>query len=181
MVMMATKTVNLGKKLQLRAEAGREPGPAVLHLEGRIDEYCDLGPLLQSKALSHCVLDVSRLTFINSVGVRKWIELMAALAGCRARVTLRGCPPFLVHQMNSIAEVLGTADVESIFAPYECDFCGLEMNHLLDLRTHRDQLLAYTPPRLDCPDCGELMEFGAASDRYLFFLRDLGAPRSETV
>jgi hypothetical protein len=75
--------------------AQEEPGSpqqTVILLEGRIDEYCRL-EALPAHVEGDCILDLGGVQFINSVGLRKWIQMMRGFAGRVDRLRLRGMRP----------------------------------------------------------------------------------------
>ena len=68
---------------------------------------------------------------ISSDSVQRWIEFMRGLD--MVRRSLLECPISFIHQANLITNLLERQEVESFFAPYACDNCGLEEEKLIDV------------------------------------------------
>jgi hypothetical protein len=135
--------------------AQEEPGSpqqTVILLEGRIDEYCRL-EALPAHVEGDCILDLGGVQFINSVGLRKWIQMMRGFAGRVDRLRLRGCPEVLVRHLACVVDALGAAEVESFHAPYDCEECGHEATLLLQLAENAALLGQGDMPGADCPAC----------------------------
>jgi anti-anti-sigma regulatory factor len=147
-----------------------DAGPAglVVELAGDIDEHASLAGLARRLA-GPVVLDLAGVRRINSQGVRTWIDFLRAMPAGTPLV-FRRCSVPVITQINMIANFRGTADVQSFFAPYVCDACGAEQEHLVDVREQRARG-AVLPP-VACAACGGAMSFDDVADRYLSFLAD---------
>ena len=141
-----------------------------LALAGAIDEAAALSELLARARGGRVVLDLAGVTFINSLGVRDWIRLMAAAQQAGLDVELRRVSEPLVHQLNMIIATRGAARVTSFHAPYACDACGREESLLIDAVAHRERLLRLEPPPMACPECAAPMAFNDFPERYFSFL-----------
>jgi anti-anti-sigma regulatory factor len=144
-------------------------GEIHLVLEGQMDDQSDLAALLDTLR-KPVVIDLKGVSFINSVGVREWIRFLHGLTELQLRVRLRQCSEAMILQMNMIMEARGSAEVESFYAPYTCEGCGLEASMCLDARQHAEALNKRQVPSLPCPDCGGTMQFDDFPKRYLLFL-----------
>ena len=145
-------------------------GPTVVQLVGEIDEHADLGAVADRLA-GKVVIDLGKIRRINSVGVRAWIDFVRALEDRRVRdLAFRCCSPAVITQVNMIANFRGPARIESFYAPYICDACGNELEHLIDVgeQIARDGEV----PDVACPSCGAPMSFDDLPERYLSFLTD---------
>lgn len=152
------------RRLQVRGSAGE------LALIGSIDESSDLLELLTRAKDKRLALDLGGVTFINSLGVRDWIRMMAAATDQGIEVDLRRVAEVLMHQLNMIVATRGTARVTSFFAPYACDACGREDSLLIDVAATCAQLRTLQAPQLPCPECGAVMGFNDFPERYFSFL-----------
>jgi predicted RNA-binding Zn-ribbon protein involved in translation (DUF1610 family) len=138
-------------------------------LEGQIDERSSLVEIA-GRLADPAVINLRRVSFINSVGVREWILLLKTLGARKVAVQLEACSEAMVHQMNMIAEARGDAEVLSFHAPYECDRCGYQGSMCIGVAEHRDGLARSQPPALPCPECGTPMSFCENARTYLLFL-----------
>jgi anti-anti-sigma regulatory factor len=147
-----------------------QPAQGQLLLSGSIDEHAGLNDLLAQAQNRYLALDLGGITFINSLGVRDWIRLMAAATQQGIQVELRRVAEVIVHQLNMIIATRGTARVTSFYAPYACDACGREESLLVDAVAFGAQLAQLQPPPMTCPECGAQMAFNDFPERYFSFL-----------
>jgi anti-anti-sigma regulatory factor len=141
-----------------------------LVLAGAIDETAHLSGFLARARGGRLALDLAGVTFINSLGVRDWIRLVAAAQAAGLAVELRRVSEPLIHQLNMIIAARGDAQVTSFYAPYACDSCGREESLLIDAVAHRERLLRLEPPPMACPECAAPMAFNDFPERYFSFL-----------
>jgi hypothetical protein len=137
----------------------REGSRLQLFLEGAIGESTPLFtlPLQDVKEL---VLDMTKVTYINSIGVKHWI--LWTLRIPKDCVVLMVNTPFVIASQASI--VLGFATpqmkIESIRMPYTCNNCGAEDLRLIT----RGREYEYASPgfmrRLDLPTEGSCLKCG---------------------
>ncbi len=158
---------DVGRNLSVATE--ERNGDLHLRLTGHIDESSELEQFAEGTRRS-CVFHLGNIKFINSVGVRRWLLMMRRFEEQDVSVRICECPLVIIHQMNSIDGFACGADVESFFAPYECDNCGFDGELLLRVQDHRDSLCRLEAPTLECPDCGSAVAMSAPEDRYLSFL-----------
>ena len=138
-----------------------------ISLEGRIDESSNLEELAHT-VNEPVMIDLAGVSFINSMGVRNWVKMMRALHERAVRVTLERCSEAIVFQLNMIVETRLGAQIDSVFAPYECDGCGHETYHLL----RASPSLRDDQPAKQCPECGESMVFADLAASYFLFLEE---------
>ena len=140
----------------------------VVELAGDIDEHAALAPLGE-RLSGPVVLDLAAVRRINSQGVRTWIDFLRALSEV-TRLVFRRCSVPVITQINMIANFRGTAEVVSFYAPYVCETCGAEAEHLIDVAEQRRRGLRM--PDVACAACGGAMTFDDVADRYLSFLAE---------
>lgn len=163
---MTTETLSTGRlDIQFTADGGTLD----VIMRGQIDEGTRLVGLAD-KVQDGITIDLEKVSFINSVGVREWIRLLRALRKRGAAIRMRRCSEAMIHQMNMIVEAKGNAEVESFFAPYVCDGCGYEGSMCLDVSPNATKLKELQAPTVDCPECNDKMEFNEIPERYLLFL-----------
>jgi eukaryotic-like serine/threonine-protein kinase len=144
------------------------PGTGELVLAGSIDESSELDKLLGRATGNVLVLDLAGVTFINSLGVRDWIRMLAAAAQRGITVELHRVSEPVIHQLNMI--VATRAHTHSFYGPYACDRCGREESMLIDVDVNEPTLAQLQPPPMTCPECGSAMAFNDFPERYFSFL-----------
>lgn len=150
----------------LSLSVDRKGGVDVLELQGDLDETTDFGRLLETLG-SAVRVDLSGVRRINSCGVREWINFVRALSSKRT-VSLAGCSPPVVEQLNMVFNFRGSASVESFYAPFVCTSCEAA------------SFLLLTPPEVaggavaerKCSSCGGRVVFDEMPERYLAFLQE---------
>lgn len=139
-------------------------------LIGEITEEADFSALTNLGS-PRLVVDLSRITRINSSGLREWIEFVRACNQAGATLTLENCAPLVVNQLNMIWRFAGEGgSVSSVFAPYYCKHCDLEHQVLIDLSRGPVDAPASSIP---CPKCGQTAEFDDIREVYLQFQTSL--------
>ena len=145
------------------------PEGDVLTIVGEIEDSTELASNADAVG-PNVIIDISGVTFINSVGVREWVTLLDRLAAKGSKVTLRNVSEPMVRQMTMVIEARGEAKVESFYAPYVCKACGEERGLLVDVKQHAAVLNKVIAPKLPCPACGGEAELDEFPNRYLSFL-----------
>ena len=147
----------------------RVQGTDPIRLVGVIDEDADLR--FFSRVTSSATISLAGVRRINSDGVRRWID---ALRGVRPDVRLRfiECPPQLVDQLNMLSGFLGAHDLESFYAPMECDSCGGAREELICVTDIRKNSCRLPVATRRCESCGGEMLLGRVEEQYLLFLRE---------
>lgn len=96
-------------------------------------------------------VDGGKMTYINSVGVKKWI-LWNSRIPATAAFRLRNLPLVMINQASTVQGFLPAhAVVESFFAPYMCPDCSKEETVLLKLGQDYDYGSAAAPKRITLP------------------------------
>lgn len=156
---------------RLEIELATSPDEHHLTLSGQVDEQTQLVDL--AGRLDHkVVLDLERVSFVNSVGIREWIRMLRVLDEHDLEVRMVRCSEAMIHQMNMIVEAKGRAGVDSFFAPYLCAECGYEGSMCLEVADHAETLARLEAPEVSCPECNGRMEFNEIPGRYLLFLEE---------
>ena len=146
----------------------RSPGRLVL--AGRIDERAHIADLSGTIDEQTLAIDLAGVTYINSLGVRDWVNFLRALAKRDVQLTLERCAEVMVLQMNMIVDARGTARVVSFHAPFACDACGWEGAKLVVTEEVQPAVSAGRSPETECPDCKQSARFADFVDRYFLFL-----------
>lgn len=136
-------------------------------LVGRLDDTVRLAEVAARLPFGDVVIETSGVSFVNSVGMREWVQLIRVLRA-RGQVTLEAVSDRLMVQMNLLAEFrAGAVQIASFHAGYLCPACGREATPLIDAIGHAAELRALQAPRLPCPECGAAMELADFPERYL--------------
>lgn len=140
-------------------------------LAGRIDDTVQLAEVAARLPAGEVAIDTAEVTFINSVGMREWAQLIRTLRA-RGAVTLEAVSDRLMVQMGILAEFrVGVPGdprpvrIASFHAVYLCPACGHEATPRIDAIAHAAELRALRAPRQDCPECGAEMELADFPER----------------
>jgi len=139
--------------------------------DGQIDERSKLVEFVGKFSSGQVVIiNLEKVSFINSVGVREWIRMLRKLEELGVKVLLSECSEAMIHQVNMIVEAKGDAEVSSFYAPYQCDTCGFESSMCIDVGPNEEMLRRMEAPQKKCPECEAVMEFNEIPERYFLFL-----------
>jgi hypothetical protein len=145
-----------------------EGANTVFEIAGNVDEDSNFtAPDLAAGAA--VILDLEKITAINSVGIREWIKWVKAFPAT-AKLTVRKCPKIIVDQINMVAGFLpqGTM-VQSFFVPYYADSSGNEKMVLFENGKEFGPG-GLNPPAEVKDDSGEVMEMDVIEAKYFKFL-----------
>jgi CheY-like chemotaxis protein len=148
--------------------ADRQGGLAVT-LRGDLTERTDLAPLLQRipRGSVSLAFDMSGIRYMNSVGLKRWLDFLGGLdAG--ARYTFVRCSVPFVHQVGLLPLAQGKGTISSFFAPLRCRSCDRETQIHLTTDGLPDPPVV---PSGDCPDCGGRTQLDDIPDRFFAFLQ----------
>jgi hypothetical protein len=141
----------------------------LVSLSGAIDEDASFVPLELGGATA-VVLDLEKVTAINSVGIREWIKWIKLIPSS-ANISLRKCPKIIVDQINMVAGFLPAgATIESFFVPYYSDGSGSEKMVLFQNGKEFSNGQLGTLPEVK-DDSGEVMEMDVIEAKYFKFLK----------
>ena len=143
-------------------------GWTYLQLAGAIDQESDLLGVSSGIRGPDVLADLSAVHRMDVTGARDWVAWVRSLGTRGATLTLVGCSPAVVTQLNLVDDVGRGVRVAGFQAPYFCERCEREeIAHLavsdLDSPPRR------APSRL-CGTCGEAMIFDDIEQSYFAFL-----------
>jgi CheY-like chemotaxis protein len=140
-------------------------------LRGDITEKTDFDTLRAQLGARHLVFDTSGVRYMNSTGIRKWVEFLEQLDEASSYSFVR-CSSGFVMQLSVVARAAGRGKVVSFMAPYRCESCDRESEHLI--KTAELRCVAGTtvpePPAFDCAVCGEPLELDEMPERFFAFM-----------
>ena len=114
-----------------KSTAASQGDTLLLTFEGSIDEDVQFPQI--DAALKSMKIDLGKISSINSVGIREWLDWIKPLSE-RLSIVLENCPKSMVLQFNMVEGFLpAKATVTSFQVPYFCDKCDIEKNILFTL------------------------------------------------
>ncbi len=141
-----------------------------IHYVGPINEEAEVHlAQVQSKVGAKVVVNFKQVEYINSCGVRAWINFMRELEKNR-QVTFEECTSEIVMQMNMIPSFRGNAKVKSVYAAYDCENCGNKENKLFEAGKNLPEDGNFEFPPVHCSKCKHEMEMEELEDEYFAFL-----------
>ncbi|NRA63543.1 MAG: STAS domain-containing protein [Pseudobacteriovorax sp.] len=152
----------------LKAEIKQTGKETRVFLKGPINEetsrtLSDVYP----KAEQTIIFDFEDVDYINSLGIRSWINFLRNIQEGRT-IIFENCTPDVVMQMNLIANFKGAAEVKSFYGEYSCDHCGHE--GLVKFENDKSSNLQDKVENQNCPQCGESWRLEDDEESYLQFL-----------
>jgi len=137
-----------------------KPDEVSIVIAGTLDETTEMAvPDVRGRRV---VIDAQGVTRTNSMGVRAWIEMMAALSARTREIVVMRVPAVLVTQASMISTFFGNARVHSFMTPWICMNCE---NALEQMHGGSDPI----PQSVPCPKCGSQMELDWDRESYLAF------------
>lgn len=120
-------------------------------VEGAIDEHANFSKLLKNKP--PIVLNLSRVTGINSIGIRIMLNFMRDLGN--TPIEFYDVPSSVLDAINTIPGLLGSpaqvVRVRSVLIPYMCSHCKLENSVMVKINHSLKKAPALVPQ--PCPKC----------------------------
>lgn len=140
----------------------KQEGPlATIFMEGAIGESTSLFTWNIPHTTRELILDMSKITTINSIGVKKWIMWTVRIpADWKVKIVNA---PFVIASQASLVFgfVKGNMTLESVQVPYVCEACGIGHVILMkrgveyEYRTATTPKWVRLPKNKTCPKCGE--------------------------
>jgi hypothetical protein len=143
-----------------------DDGAVRVCLSGSIDESSDLDGAFAGVE-GRCIVDLEGVERINSMGIHRWIPVIARLAKENEVVVERLSYPVAL-QANVVANLFGGAPVRSCLAPYFCNTCQDDRTAVVTAEEVAGADGA--APEKRCDVCSDPMEFDEL-DTYFLFLR----------
>jgi anti-anti-sigma regulatory factor len=164
------------ESFRIEIDANRVTGETVIRPVGRVSEDVGFDSALKAVvgvAPKQVMLDLSKVTGINSSGVRSWIQFVAKL---QAKVDCQfiGMSDIFVEQANMIPNMLGQPHtlVLAFNAPYSCPNCNAEFVEVLKPRDVKVAGGKFVAPSFKCQNCSNPLEFDAVEAEYFSFLKN---------
>lgn len=126
-------------------------GAVLRALHGDVDEFFFAEAVRVSRGKT-LVLDLSRVSRVDSVGVKLWTSALAN--GQFGRVFFVNVSPSLVAQFNMIVGFGSGGSLLSFYGYFICAHCNAETRFLFDAQADRDVIASHDTPRRQCHTCG---------------------------
>ncbi len=117
---------------QISVQVSADHSEIKLVMSGMISEETEF-PNLDNYPAKKLIFDLQELTYINSLGIRDWVEWIEPLSA-KFKIFMINCPKRLIHQFNAVSGFLPEgARILSFYAPYFCEKCGFLQDFLFEV------------------------------------------------
>ena len=142
-------------------------------VEGALDENA-VAPKLVIASVGSLLIDFEKLSFINSKGVQKWIQIMNTIPDA-VQVFFKNCPVRFVHQLNLFPSITAGKKVKvlSFYAPYFDSYVDSSKDVLLNVSALVRDSSGFKVPNIASSSGKGNLEFDAFADKYFAFLGKL--------
>ncbi|MCB0309450.1 MAG: hypothetical protein KDD48_08765 [Bdellovibrionales bacterium] len=143
-----------------------------IFLSGMITEDSQLEQI-DTDGESTAIIDLSKITRINSYGIRQWINNLKRLNEKTSQIVFTRCPPAIVEQFNMISNFGAGGFVYSFFLPFYSEklekdaLVILEINDDVRQMNHEDIIEKSLQSLTDADD----YVFNDIEDEYFSFLQ----------
>ena len=158
--------------MSISVNLSEKDGWDLVEYHGPIDAEAEIYlDQLHEKLGNKIRFNFKNINFVNSCGVRSWINFMRELEKTPREIEFENCTSEIVMQINMIPSFKGKAKIKSVFGTYICDECGHEKTMLFeegkDLPSsgNLDNL-----PEVSCENCSSEMELEEMEEEYFAFL-----------
>lgn len=151
-----------------------DDGWDVVHYQGPLTEEATVCLIpLHEQAGSKVRFNFKGVEFVNSSGVRAWIQFMREF-GEERTVEFEECPPDIVDQINMIPSFSLGVEVKSVYANFvaeDCNACSGKVRQKLFVRGQNMPASASDDvENMVCPDCSRELRLEDEPEEYFEFL-----------
>jgi anti-anti-sigma regulatory factor len=162
---------------KLRATVEQAGDTSMVTLAGFLDENNNLKKLVAKIPAGTAEIDLGGVERINSVGIRDWVNWLAALDANGTRTVLVACSPAIVAQINLVKNFAGNGAVKSFQVPFHCRECDEEK--IVVVETAEMSEPGAEPPSCPCAACGRAMDIDEMPESYFAFLGTAAVPDND--
>ena len=157
-------------KKTFRIENSWEGDVQVLQVVGDLTEHSEseLDRVKQAATAKKIVIDLSKLTTMNSYGIALWCRFLQTIASNRD-VSLIHCPRIFVDAANMVNAVTQGASIRSFMVPFYCKSCDMTKDCFVNNISQMSHL-SKASMHLSCDKCKKEMTPDCELDDYLTFL-----------
>lgn len=135
----------------------------VMEVSGWLDGHAVLPDL--GLVPGRLIIDLFELTFMNSLGIRTWVNWIKTVRAEKG-ITIKRCSPPFVKQLSILHSFIPfDVTVESICVPYYCEECDREEVRLIQVGAGFDTL----PAEIICIICHGEMSMDVVKETYFKF------------
>ncbi len=135
---------------------------------GAIDELAEFSSVKPTS--DSIVFDFNGITAVNSMGVRKWVHLIASLKD--KKIKYENCPIVIVEQLSVVRNLSQNVRVNSFQLPFGCDRCQTELTKTLLLEDFENsEFIEALNELYSCEKCRENLDFLDDEDIYFQFMK----------
>ena len=168
-------TLSENAHFKIEARILEESSSALLVVSGWVNEDVSLStviPMLSDIGTSVVAFDLSKVTLINSCGVREWLLFIQRMQ-TKFQCLFTFLNEAIVEQANMIPNMLGKAGtaVMAFEAPYYCAKCETRQLEVLKPKDINLDQGTFEAPSFSCKKCSGPMTFDAVEDEYFHFLK----------
>ena len=156
--------------MDISVQVLQKDGWDVVNYKGPINEETEvyLGHLVP-KIGPKCIFNFRNVEYVNSCGVRGWINFMRGFEKNRELV-FEECTSEIVMQINMIPSFKGTAVVKSVYGSYACENCGHSQLHLFEESKNFPASPTDPIEEVICSNCQKPMEMEELEEEFFAFL-----------
>ena len=148
----------------LKVETQKIGSYLILHFFGALNEDAKIPPQ-NFKDVSEIQVNLEKMTQINSVGIRSWIQFINTIP-ISAKVILNHVPRILILQANAVAGFFPkNSEIASYEVPYFCEYCNKTFSSFSSEKDS-DKVAETTK----CPKCKTDSELDVIKPNYFKFL-----------
>lgn len=137
--------------MELKTEVKSENEKLTIMFSGPLTEKANFLIPEEHEWTECMIIDLSKVTRINSVGVRAWMNFLQRIKDAGKVVVFEKVSFTCINQLAMVKSFLADFEIASFYVPYFCSNCGEEFQELFS----RSQNV---PEALDCPSCKSLAE-----------------------
>jgi thiol-disulfide isomerase/thioredoxin len=144
----------------------KESSGTIVNISGMIDEDFKYEELVKITDTT-ITFNFDGVTTINSCGIREWVGLLNKLPTTTS-ICYENCPQVIIEQLSMVKGFIrDNIKVKSFYAPYFCESCDKESQHLLLL----SEVQNLKAPQKNCPYCNTAnIEFDNIEQQYFRFI-----------
>jgi hypothetical protein len=139
-------------------EIRQDGAQTTVRLLADLDERIVLDGLAELLGDKRVVLDVGRVSRINSIGVSRWVDFLQSVP-MSTRYSFIHCSTVFAQHASYVPQLLGRGHIQSLFVPLACVECQASVEREIDRTGLADV------PNLRCV-CGGALELEVDASRY---------------